>query len=71
MKVSTSTPDRFGVYTRVRGAAWTLVVHAGDRAAAERLMIDLAAEARHSADWAVRALADPPEADTTPCQRSG
>lgn len=49
--------DRWGIYTRPnRRSPWSLVVHAGDKAAAERLLIDLASTAKQSGDWKVAAV---------------
>jgi hypothetical protein len=61
MTVTTdAVTGRFGIFTRTRGRPWQLVVHVGDKAAAERLMVQLASEARGSADWCVRPVSDPP-----------
>ena len=59
---------RWGVYRRERGRPWALVVHAGDRRAAEALMVRLAREARHSADWVCGPLSDPPSDDRLACR---
>jgi hypothetical protein len=39
---------------------WTLLVSHGDKAAAERLLISMAAESKTSGDWCVRQTATSP-----------
>jgi hypothetical protein len=53
---------RFGVFFRPNRprAPWSLVVSHGERAAAEKLLIDLATTSKVSGDWVVRRTDLPP-----------
>ena len=71
MTVTTDAgPQRWGVFNRRdRRRPWVLVVSHGDRRAAERLLIDLAATAKQSGDWKVGPVTDPAASTPTPGHR--